>query len=198
MKTEREILDEVRQVFPNAKFWREPPLDLVAKECLVCGRVYYSRWPGSQYCGNECASAGHRQHKNPHRTRIQSLRDRCRASWQRALEVADVADAPSDFVTWLYHFEKHLAWVRFQKLLDELIQERIHRMSFEQLLADEWKDKPVFEFPTFEQWEALNSWTTNFDSGKSQPWRQEQDDAYWASAIGRLRKQAESGSEKSA
>ena len=41
-ETEREVLDAVRLVFPNAKFVRrEPPLDLVAKECLVSGRVYY-------------------------------------------------------------------------------------------------------------------------------------------------------------
>jgi hypothetical protein len=107
-KTEREVLDEVRQVFPNARFVRrEPPLDLAAKECLVCGRVYYSRSGAeSQYCGNKCASVGHRQDKNPRRTRIQSLRDRCRLSWQRAIDNSDAE--PETFEGWLHRFEKRI------------------------------------------------------------------------------------------
>jgi hypothetical protein len=104
MKTEREILDEVRRVFPNAKYVRrEPPLNLVAKECLVCGRVYYGR-AESQYCGNKCASVGHRQYRNPRRTGIQSLRDQCRASWRRVIDRVE----PQTFEEWLSHFEKFL------------------------------------------------------------------------------------------
>jgi len=108
MKTEREVLDGVRLVFPNARFVRrEPPLDLAAKECLVCGRVYYSRsWAESQYCGNKCASVDHRQYKNPRRTRIQSLRDRCRLSWQRAIDNSDAG--PETFEDWLHRFEKRI------------------------------------------------------------------------------------------
>jgi hypothetical protein len=107
-KTEREVLDEVRQVFPNARFVRrEPPLDLAAKECLVCGRVYYSRSGAeSQYCGNKCASISHRQYKNPRRTRIQSLRDRCWLSWQRAIDNSDAE--PETFEGWLHRFEKRI------------------------------------------------------------------------------------------
>jgi len=105
-KTEREVLDAVRLVFPNAKYVRrEPPLDLVAKECLVCGRVYYGR-SESQYCGNKCASVGHRQYKNPRRTRIQSLREQCRLSWQRALSDSDAK--PETFEDWLHRFEKRI------------------------------------------------------------------------------------------
>jgi len=108
MKTEREILDAVRQVFPNAKYVRrEPPLDLVARECLVCARVYYSRSGAeSQYCGNKCASVGHRQYKNPRRTRIQSLREQCRLSWQRALSDSDAE--PETFEDWFHRFEKRI------------------------------------------------------------------------------------------
>ena len=103
-KTEREVLDAVRLVFPNAKYVRrEPPLDLVAKECLVCGRVHYGR-SESQYCGNKCASVGHRQYRNPRRTRIQSLRDQCRASGRRALDRVE----PQSFEEWLYYFEKRI------------------------------------------------------------------------------------------
>jgi len=104
MKTEREVLDGVRLVFPNARFVRrEPPLNFVAKECLVCGTVYYGR-SESQYCGNKCASVGHRQYKNPRRTRIQSLRDQCRASGRRALDRVE----PQSFEEWLYYFEKRI------------------------------------------------------------------------------------------
>ena len=113
MKTEREVLDGVRLVFPNARFVRrEPPLNFVAKECLVCGRVYYGR-AESQYCGNKCASVGHRQYKNPRRTRIQSLRDRCRLSWQRAIDNSDAE--PETFEDWLHRFEKRIGKQEEQK-----------------------------------------------------------------------------------
>jgi hypothetical protein len=106
LKTEREVLDEVRLVFPNAKFVRrEPPLDLVARECLVCGRVYYNRSGAeSQYCGNECASAGHRKHSNPSKDQVKFLRRQCRLSRQRASDRV----APETFDTWLRNFEEVL------------------------------------------------------------------------------------------
>ena len=116
-ETEREVLDAVRLVFPNAKFVRrEPPLDLVAKECLVCGRVYYGG-SESQYCGNKCASVGHRQYKNPRRTRIQSLREQCRLSWQRALSDSDAK--PETFEDWLHRFDKRIGKQEEQKQEEE-------------------------------------------------------------------------------
>jgi hypothetical protein len=107
-ETEREVLDAVRQVFPNARFVRrEPPLDLAAKECLICGKIYYGRSEDeSQYCGNKCASVGHRQYKNPSRARIQSLRDQCRLSWQQAIDNSDAG--PETFEDWLHRFEKRI------------------------------------------------------------------------------------------
>jgi hypothetical protein len=104
IKTAAEILDTVRQVFPNARIVREP-VSLVARECLICGRVYYGRSEAeSHYCSNECAAVSHRRYKNPHRTRIRSLRDQCRASWRQALDRAE----PQSFEEWLYRFEKFL------------------------------------------------------------------------------------------
>lgn len=103
-KTAAEILDTVRQVFPNARIVREP-VSLVARGCLICGRVYYSRSEAeSQYCVDGCTAVSHRRYKNPHRTRIRSLRDQCRASWRQALDRVE----PQSFEEWLYRFEKFL------------------------------------------------------------------------------------------
>lgn len=104
IKTGAEILDTVRQIFPNARVVREP-VHFAAKECLICGKVYYGRSEDeSQYCSNECAAVGHRRYKNPRKTRIRSLRDQCRASGRRASERV----APESFETWLRNFEKRI------------------------------------------------------------------------------------------
>ena len=146
-KTEREVLDAVRLVFPNAKYVRrEPPLDLVAKECLVCERVYYGR-SESQYCGNKCASVGHRQYKNPRRTRIQSLRDQCRAGWRRVSEHV----APESFETWLRNFEMRIEQMREQREQDETIK---NRPSILQAIIDWHNAHPEMRLKSAkEQWQ---------------------------------------------
>jgi hypothetical protein len=79
---QRLTLDDIRNVFPNVRIAPEDddlPLALkrLPRKCIVCGLVYRG-WPESEYCSNKCASIGHRQHKNPSKERIKSLKEQCR------------------------------------------------------------------------------------------------------------------------
>jgi hypothetical protein len=80
-------LKEIQEVFPNARVIevvkngeRRP-----VKKCIICGVEYVGRVE-SEYCRNECASAGHRNYSNPSKDRIKFLRQQCRATWLRASE----------------------------------------------------------------------------------------------------------------
>jgi hypothetical protein len=78
----RLTLDDIRDVFPDVRITPEDadlPLALkrLPRKCVICGLIY-NGWPESEYCSNKCASIGHRQHKNPSKEGIKSLREQCR------------------------------------------------------------------------------------------------------------------------
>jgi hypothetical protein len=106
-----EFLRDVRRIFPDARLI-EADIDgehRPVKCCVICGAEYLG-WPESEYCGNECASAGDRKYENPSKKRTQYLRQQCRFASQRATDHVE----PETFEAWLRNFEQRIERMREQ------------------------------------------------------------------------------------
>jgi hypothetical protein len=107
-------LREIFEIFPKAKIIDKSEPETVRKRCIICGAPHLG-WPESQYCSNECVVAGHRKHDNPSKERVRSLRNQCRAGYER---MRDRVAPGESFETWLRNFEAFIERTRGQQQND--------------------------------------------------------------------------------
>ena len=155
-----QMLAAIREVFPNAQTIDDSKSEpkQAPKKCKICGVDFHYSAPEQEFCSIDCLAEHVRRSVSDNPSK--KVIDALRQQARASWQRAlENADTSEDFVSWLFHFEKRLSQMRGET-----------------------------EFPCFGEWKAMNLWTSNFNSGEQEQWRKEQEDAFWSSALGRLRR----------